>query len=87
MGVVHLQRRVPAEAADTTPLTNWAGNVKYSTSRLTSATSLAQIQEFVKSHDRFKVLGGTNARVEQFDEECKADAIQEPESEPAEKTA
>jgi alditol oxidase len=38
-------------------LSNWAGNYPYSTRRLTSARSLAQIQEFVRAHERFKVLG------------------------------
>ena len=47
-----------AEAAQTQPpLLNWAGNYRYSTNRMTSATSLAQVQEFVRKHDRFKVLG------------------------------
>jgi alditol oxidase len=39
------------------PLLNWAGNYRYSTQRVTSATSLAQVQEFVRTHQRFKVLG------------------------------
>jgi xylitol oxidase len=49
--------RIPAEAAQTQPLRNWAGNYRYSTNRITSATSLAQIQEFVRKHAHFKVLG------------------------------
>jgi xylitol oxidase len=48
---------VPSEAAQAEPLRNWAGNYQYSTSRLTSATSLAQIREFVRAHAHFKVLG------------------------------
>ena len=48
---------MPSEAAQTEPLRNWAGNYRYSTNRVTAATSLAQIQEFVRKHQRFKVLG------------------------------
>jgi len=49
--------RIPAEAAQADALHNWAGNLQYGTSRVTSARSLAQIQEFVRTHARFKVLG------------------------------
>ena len=49
--------RIPVEAAQAQPLRNWAGNYRYSTNRITSATSVAQIQEFVRKHARFKVLG------------------------------
>jgi xylitol oxidase len=49
--------RMPSEAAQAEPLRNWAGNYQYSTSRITSATSLAQIQEFVRTQAHFKVLG------------------------------
>ena len=49
--------RMSAEAAQAQPLRNWAGNYEYSTNRITSATSLAQIQEFVRTHEHFKVLG------------------------------
>ena len=49
--------RLSAEAAQAQPLRNWAGNYEYSTNRITSATSLAQIQEFVRKHAHFKVLG------------------------------
>ena len=38
-------------------LTNWSGNLRYSTSSLTSASSVAQVQEFVKQHDHLRVLG------------------------------
>ena len=38
-------------------LVNWAGNYRYSTDRLHRAASLPQVQDFVKQHDRFKVLG------------------------------
>jgi xylitol oxidase len=49
--------RMPAAATQDQPLLNWAGNYRYSTQRIASATSLAQVQEFVKKHERFKVLG------------------------------
>ncbi len=39
------------------PLTNWAGNLRYSTSSLTEAGSVAQVQAFVRRHDHFRVLG------------------------------
>src|SRR3954452_9226123 len=48
--------RIPVAGAEE-PLVNWAGNYRYSTQRVTSADSLAQIQQFVRDHDRFKVLG------------------------------
>jgi alditol oxidase len=48
---------VPAEAAQTPPLHNWAGNYRYSTDRITSATSVAEVQAFVRTHAHFKVLG------------------------------
>ena len=48
---------IPAEAAQTPPLRNWAGNYTYGTTRVTSATSLADVQAFVRAHARFKVLG------------------------------
>jgi xylitol oxidase len=38
-------------------LTNWAGNIVYSTENLYSANSISQVQDFVKSHKKFKVLG------------------------------
>src|SRR5258705_614444 len=38
-------------------LKNWAGNVDYSTENLYSATSINQVQEFVKKQNRLKVLG------------------------------
>src|SRR5688500_10497127 len=46
-----------AEASQAQPLRNWAGNYQYSTNRITSANSLAQIQEFVRKHAHLKVLG------------------------------
>lgn len=50
-------RRMPSEAAQAEPLRNWAGNYQFSTDRITSATSLAQIREFVRTQAHFKVLG------------------------------
>ena len=41
----------------TEKLTNWSGNLEYSTQQLTSATSLNQVQEYVRKHNNFKVLG------------------------------
>jgi xylitol oxidase len=38
-------------------LTNWAGNLEYSTENLHAAKSLEQIQEFVKKQPKLKVLG------------------------------
>ena len=38
-------------------LKNWAGNVTYGTERLTTATSLKSVQDFVKEQNKFKVLG------------------------------
>jgi len=38
-------------------LKNWAGNLEYSSDKLEKAKSIRQVQEFVKKHDRFKVLG------------------------------
>ncbi|SIO41882.1 xylitol oxidase [Singulisphaera sp. GP187] len=39
------------------PLTNWAGNYRYSTNNLYPVTSIEQIQKFVKEHDSLKTLG------------------------------
>ena len=38
-------------------LKNWASNLEYSTDRLYSATSLAQVRDYVKKENNFKVLG------------------------------
>jgi len=38
-------------------LKNWAGNVTYGTERLTTATSLKSVQDFVREHNKFKVRG------------------------------
>ncbi len=41
----------------TDKLKNWAGNLEYSTQRLTAANSLESVQDFVRRHKKFKVLG------------------------------
>ena len=41
----------------TQPLTNWAGNYRYSTSRLYRATSVDDVRAFVRKHPHLKVLG------------------------------
>src|SRR5215470_9591859 len=38
-------------------LSNWAGNIEYSTDNVSSANSVAVIQDFVRKHDNFKTLG------------------------------
>ena len=38
-------------------LTNWAGNYRYSTSRLYRATSVDDVRAFVRKHPQLKVLG------------------------------
>ena len=38
-------------------LKNWAGNLDYSTGRLYAATSLEQVQDYVKKESKLKVLG------------------------------
>jgi len=38
-------------------LKNWAGNYLYSTTRLQAPQSIAEVQSFVKGHEKFKVLG------------------------------
>src|SRR5439155_13135344 len=38
-------------------LTNWAGNLKYGTERLYTATSHEDVQRFVDANNQFKVLG------------------------------
>ena len=50
-----LSSLLPAE--QTGKLTNWAGNLEYGTERLTAANSLESVQDFVRKHNRFKVLG------------------------------
>lgn len=48
---------VTTEAAQASPLRNWAGNHTYGTTRVTSPRSLAEVQAFVRQRARFKVLG------------------------------
>jgi xylitol oxidase len=43
--------------ASNNKLTNWAGNLEYSTDRLYSATSLEQVRSYVKQQTKLKVLG------------------------------
>jgi alditol oxidase len=38
-------------------LTNWAGNLEYSTDRMYAAKSLEEVRDFVKKQDQLKVLG------------------------------
>jgi len=38
-------------------LRNWAGNIEYSTDRVQASTSLEQVQDYVKTHRKLKVLG------------------------------
>jgi xylitol oxidase len=38
-------------------LRNWAGNIEYSTDRVQTFTSLKQVQDYVKTQKKFKVLG------------------------------
>lgn len=38
-------------------LKNWAGNLEYGTSRLTTAESMQEVQDFVRSQKKLKVLG------------------------------
>src|SRR5258706_6214103 len=43
--------------ASKTNLTNWAGNLEYSTDRLYSTNSLDQVRSYVKKQSKLKVLG------------------------------
>jgi alditol oxidase len=54
---VHADHRPQVSAAVDGTLVNWAGNYRYSTDRLHPARSVQQVQDFVKQHSRFKVLG------------------------------
>ena len=38
-------------------LVNWAGNIEYGTANVYAAKSVRDLQDFVRRHDRFKVLG------------------------------
>jgi len=42
---------------DKKPLTNWAGNLTYSTRNVFAPTSIDQIPEFVKAHKKVRALG------------------------------
>ncbi len=42
-------------------LTNWAGNIEYSTDRLAAAISQEQVQYYVKRQTKFKVLGSRHS--------------------------
>lgn len=44
-------------AQTTTPLSNWAGNLTYGTTRLREADSVEEIRSLLKSQDKWKVLG------------------------------
>lgn len=51
---------MPPELTSFTPpekLTNWAGNIEYSTENVASANSSAAVQNFVRKHSSFKTLG------------------------------
>jgi alditol oxidase len=54
---LHADHRPQVGAAVDGTLANWAGNYRYSTDRLHPATSVEQVQDYVKQHARFKVLG------------------------------
>jgi xylitol oxidase len=43
--------------AQSEKLRNWAGNLEYSTEKLTTARSLEEAQAFVRKQQKFKVLG------------------------------
>jgi xylitol oxidase len=49
--------RASAADASGSVLTNWAGNHRYGTSRLSSVRSVEDVRAFVARHPRFKVLG------------------------------
>ena len=38
-------------------LANWAGNIEYSTDKVYGATSVEDVQRFVRAHNKFKTLG------------------------------
>src|SRR5437870_2354436 len=38
-------------------LSNWAGNIEYSTDNVATANSVASVQDFVRKHASFKTLG------------------------------
>jgi alditol oxidase len=47
----------PLSAAPDQALTNWAGNLQYSTAQLHSANTIRDVQDFVRQQARLKVLG------------------------------
>ncbi len=47
----------PDDPASGGPLTNWAGNYRYSTDNLHPLPTIEQVRKFVKEHDYLKVLG------------------------------
>jgi xylitol oxidase len=47
----------PAALASDRQLTNWAGNIAYSTTRLYEAGTAEEVQNIVKTHEKLKVLG------------------------------
>jgi xylitol oxidase len=47
----------PLIASEEEQLKNWAGNISYSTNQIDYAQQLEDVQKFVKSQSRFKVLG------------------------------
>jgi xylitol oxidase len=47
----------PDEPAPGGRLTNWAGNLRYSTDNLHRLASAEQVREFVKGHDSLRILG------------------------------
>src|SRR5216684_2227521 len=49
--------RVLAWAGHEERLRNWAGNIEYSTDRVHTSTSLEQVQDYVKTESKLKVLG------------------------------
>src|SRR3954462_2600809 len=55
--VVEARGRQPKGAAANDTLVNWAGNYRYSTDRLHRASSLADVQDYVRQHGQLKVLG------------------------------
>jgi xylitol oxidase len=46
-----------ASSAENQKLTNWAGNLTYSTDRVGEAASVDAVRSYVRSHEKMKVLG------------------------------
>lgn len=55
-GSKHFGKALGAPAAGS-GLTNWAGNIRYSTDNLHEAATVEEVQKFVKEHDSLRVLG------------------------------